>query len=370
LTANGKVDRSALPDPATHSASAPPAPSTHAPRTETIARLVASVFKLDQIDHDADLLSFGANSVDIVRIANLLEAEFGFRPRLDELVRLSTPRAIAEFYAQRTAQDASVTSRTAPPTSATPDPTLAFDVLDDPEERTRFKSTQPGLRRDAPARPRISLADHTLDSDPRSLARERRSHRTFDSQPLSFAQLSVWLACLRQETLDGTPKYAWGSAGGLYPVQAYLYIKPDRVAGIAAGTYYYHPADHCLVQLASTARLDRNLHAWINQPIFDRSAFSLFLLGKLSAIGPMYGQSSRDFCLIEAGLITQHLEISAPASRIGLCQIGNFDFAPIRHWFDLADDHIYLHSLLGGPIDPVNSLSAATDDARWDEGEL
>ncbi len=41
--------------------------------------------------------------------------------------------------------------------------------------------------------------------------------------------------------LDGSPlpKYRYPSAGSLYPVQSYLHIKPNRIAGLAASFYYY-----------------------------------------------------------------------------------------------------------------------------------
>jgi acyl carrier protein len=75
----------------------------------------------------------------------------------------------------------------------------------------------------------------------------------------------------------------------------------------------------------------------------------------MSAITPMYGGWARDFCLIEAGLIAQLLETSAPAEQIGLCQIGGFNsstsFDQIRPLLALGESDLYLHSLLGGRID-------------------
>ena len=75
----------------------------------------------------------------------------------------------------------------------------------------------------------------------------------------------MWLGCLRQIDVNGLPKYRYGSAGGLYPVQAYLVIKPGRVDGCAAGTYYYHPRDHRLILLRARAEIDRGIHFPINQ---------------------------------------------------------------------------------------------------------
>jgi aryl carrier-like protein len=103
-----------------------------------------------------------------------------------------------------------------------------------------------------------------------------------------------------------------------------------------------------LVQL-STGTLGREVHGPVNQPIFDGSAFSLFLIGALDAIRPVYGEQARDFCLIEAGAMSQLLMTEAPAHGLGLCPIGNLDAAPLRTLFALADEHLFLHSLEGGP---------------------
>jgi SagB-type dehydrogenase family enzyme len=146
-----------------------------------------------------------------------------------------------------------------------------------------------------------------------------------------------------------------------------LYVKPGRVEGLAPGTYYYHPKEHGLVLLSPEALIDRSLYIQANQAIFDASAFALFFIGQLDAIVPMYGEWSRDFCMIEVGLMVQLLEMSAPAAQIGLCQIGGFDFEPIRHLFALEKGHIYLHGLLGGPID---AHQASLEAFLQDSGEL
>ena len=152
--------------------------------------------------------------------------------------------------------------------------------------------------------------------------------------------------------MDGKPKYLYASAGGLYPVQTYLYIKPERVEGLSGGIYYYHSVDHRVVLLSGEVEFDRTVYdPLINRPIFDEAAFSIFLIAQLSAIAPMYGEHSRHFADIEAGLMAQLLETSAPSYGIGLCQIGGLDFERIRGSFDLEASHLLVHSLLGGRVD-------------------
>jgi SagB-type dehydrogenase family enzyme len=156
---------------------------------------------------------------------------------------------------------------------------------------------------------------------------------------------------LLQEKLPGLPlaKSLYGSAGGLYPVQAYLYVKPGRVSGLEAGAYYYHPERHELVQLRRGAFLGPEHYPGANAGVFAGSAFALYLVADARAIEPLYGSEHRSLAALEAGIMTQLLESSAPENAIGLCQIGAFDFDAIRASFALSDRHFYIHSVLGGP---------------------
>jgi amino acid adenylation domain-containing protein len=241
----------------------------------------------------------------------------------------------------------------------------ALNLLSDPLERLEFKRKQPGLRQDSDSS-YIQLGKPRLDKRLAKRYIERRSYRRFQHQPVSLENLSKFLSCLLQFEFEGLllPKYQYASAGSLYPVQVYLYIKQDRVEGVPAGTYYYHPKEHRLVSLSADANVDRSVHEPTNQPIFDESAFSLFLVGQLGAMVPIYGEASLHYATLEAGLMCQLLEMSAPDCHLGLCQIGSLDFEPIRHLFALEESYVLLHCLLGGPIaESESKLPALVRDA-------
>ena len=222
-------------------------------------------------------------------------------------------------------------------------------------ERLEFKLKHHGLRSEV-NQTSIQLVRPELDESLiESYYVQRRSYRKMLTTPIPFAQLSEFLSCLAQFEVGDSlfPKYRYGSAGSLYPVQTYLYIKPRRVEGIGAGTYYYHPAEHQLVLLTPDSQIDQSIHSAVNRALFNESAFSIFLIGQLSAITPMYGELSRHYAAIEAGLMTQLLEMSAPACELGLCQIGSLGFDRISQFFNLEESHVLLHSLVGGKIDPA-----------------
>jgi SagB-type dehydrogenase family enzyme len=179
---------------------------------------------------------------------------------------------------------------------------------------------------------------------------ERRTHRRYGSEPVSVASLGRLLASLRTVAINGKLKYAYGSAGSSYAVQTYLYVKPGRVEAVAPGTWYYDPVEHLLSSIDLAARFGADIHYFENRAIFESSAFSIYLIGRMDAIAPLYGEKSRDFALIEAGLMTELLELDAPAADLGLCQIGDFQFAKVRGALLLGPNDILLHSLIGGPL--------------------
>jgi SagB-type dehydrogenase family enzyme len=289
----------------------------------------------------------------MIRIANLLESELNFRPKMDEFYRVPTIVGLAESYEQHRLQGQRIIREAERTPEPLPESILAsFRLLTDPEEREAFKNTQPGLRGTDDDEPPVQWTLAESDGSLREQYAERRSYRHFGKEPIAAEQFGKWMGCLRQRPLNGKPKYLYASAGGLYPVQTYLYIKPGRVDTLAAGTYYYHPKDHRLMLLSANVDLDRGIYdPFINAPIFDEAAFAVFLIAQLGAIVPMYGERSLHYASIEAGLMAQLLEMSAPAYGMGLCQIGTLEFQRIRHFFALDEDHVLVHSLLGGSID-------------------
>jgi amino acid adenylation domain-containing protein len=361
MTRNGKVDRRALPEPL-------PAPAPEAGTAgggalvERLQRIVAGVLGVERVAPETELFSLGATSIEIVKIANLLERELGTRPKINELVQLSSVAAIAGYYA-----------RLEPAGGAAPAaarPREGKEILLDPEAREEFKRRQLGIRRFAGAPPPLPLPAPELDV---RLYRERTSSRTFGPEALPLARLGHLLASLRQISIEGKPKYRWASAGGLYPVQVYLHAKPGRIEELAGGTYYYHPVEHRLVPVDPGAVIERDVHFWNNQPVFDGCAFSLFLVGDLRAVEPLYGELSLGFCLIEAGIVAHHLEIEAASQGIGLCQVANVNFEAIRDRFRLEESHVYLHGLLGGALDRSarpSAAEAAPGSEAWEQGEL
>ena len=156
----------------------------------------------------------------------------------------------------------------------------------------------------------------------------------------------------------------------------YLYLKDQRCDQHAGGSYYYDADNNDLVSLQASSDEIRSLYdPIINRPIFDQAAFAMFLVVDLKAIGAMYPERAIHYATLEAGHMTQLLEMSAPELGIGLCQIGGLETADFRELLQLNDEHLLLHGLLGGGIPDeapaATSKPAPPDSAsERDEGEI
>ena len=240
-------------------------------------------------------------------------------------------------------------------------------------ERAAFKFKKAGRRLLPAHTPAIDLdaGNEPIDAM-RAAYLRRQSYRTYQLTPVTREQLRVFLSYLAPIEVLGAPlpKYLYGSAGSLYPVQAYLYVKAGRVADIPAGLYYYHPDQRRLWLLSAGEVVATDQYFGVNQEPFAAAAFALYLVGKRSAIEPLYGELARDFCLLEAGYMSQLLMMQAPQHQIGLCPIGGIkDPAQLLAQLALDDgDHFLLHSLIGGVIAPEQMIRLARPEGSQPAG--
>ncbi len=280
-----------------------------------------------------------------------IEATLQDHPQIKDAVVLAQgeARGTRSLIAYVVPEPVSMVSSTAP----APQTQVPLQPLLDLQQRADFKSQHLNLRPVAVSDTIMSLPAPALNSAAEQRYLTRHSYQQFAQEALPLLQLSEFLSCLRQMLVDGKPRYLYASAGGIYPVQTYVYIKPGRVEHYVGGTYYYHPIAHELILLKETSAIDETVHWPSNRQAVRSSAFSIFLIGKMDAITPLYQSAAKDFCLLEAGLMTQLLEMSALENSMGLCQIGTLDFARIREHFLLDEDHLLLYSLIGGqqPVD-------------------
>jgi len=347
LTANGKVDRKALPDvgpSAPHAAISDTVPAT-------LAALVDGILGRQVDAADRNLLALGATSMDMIRIVNAVEEQTGVRLPLDDFYQQPTLAGLAHLVG--------------PGNTDTEPPALArVEVINDPQQREDFKRERRGLRKFPGTTPTIALPDqapgHTTPAP-----YTRRSRRHFRLAPVPLTSFGRLLGCLQERQEDGGIRRRYASAGGSYAVQTYLSVKPGRVTDVPAGAYYYDPQNHHLVELSAGAQIASGAYARNTaRPAFEEAAFSLFLIADRDAIAPLYGDRSDRFALLEAGAMGQLLEDSGPPLGLGLCAVGTLESSSVTPLFQLATGHELLYSYVAGLIDPAAEAGPIDESTR------
>lgn len=224
------------------------------------------------------------------------------------------------------------------------------DILIDPAAYERFKSDQMNRCFHGASGPKLSLL---APADYPAWLTARRSARSFnDTTPISFDTFGRLLSTLKQSRDEhGKVTYYYASAGGLYPIDVFVYVKKGRVDDVAAGLYYYNPLENSL-QFVSEAEDFTDASYQPNKILARSSAFSLFFFYSASATMPKYGGSGYYYACLEVGLMVATLTAIAEAAGIAVCSIGDLNFRRIEHHFKLETGQVYLHLLELGRKNP------------------
>ncbi|GHE27188.1 hypothetical protein GCM10017673_31590 [Streptosporangium violaceochromogenes] len=363
LTPDGRVDRRALAEAARGGGdpAAAEAPATgDGELVERVTRIACRVLGVGDIEPNMSLLDVGATSIELVRLATVVEEELGIDVDVEELLRFPSIAVLAggrlgEPEPASAAPVEAARDRREEPASAAP-AEAARDRREEPAragtgprplggllERQAFKDAAHGVRHEFDEAEGIALPEDGAD---RIIA--RRTHRGFASRPVDLAAVAGLLGAMRQIRYGGEPKRRHPSAGGAYPLQVYLVAEPGRVRELPSGSYYHHPERNRLVPVVPGALVDVTAHAEINRRSFLESAFSLYLVARMDAITPLYGDLAADFAMFEAGAVTQLLMEVAAVQGLGLCPIGVMETEPLREVLRLGAGDRFLHALLGG----------------------
>ncbi len=159
------------------------------------------------------------------------------------------------------------------------------------------------------------------------------------------------------------PKYAYASPGSLYATQLHAEVT-GGLPGLAPGLYYYHPLRHRLVLV----RPDRDTGA--------APGITFHLVGRRSAIEPVYKTNVQEVLEIEAGHLLGLFDEVLPAYGLGLRTLphdprardrcggsgndpflGSYALVPAEpgtrpEWRDRVDVHVQIHPGSGTGLRP------------------
>ncbi|MFG1779686.1 amino acid adenylation domain-containing protein [Micromonospora sp. NPDC049048] len=351
VSANGKLDRARLlelsppvpaePEPA---ATAPlpveTAPRTPRPFAEYLLGLARQATGNDQLGLDDDLMLAGLDSVDLVRLCNVLERELDFRPPYEELVRNPRVAAIERMLESDLLDRLRAGGRIGSGSGDGDEQAPSAELVQRAVLRHRTLHSLAGRSMPAP--------DAATDLD---LYRDSASWRGGDGAgAVTGEQLGSLLSVLRAVELDGRSKFRYPSAGGLYAVRTFVHVRPSRVDGLAPGVYFYNPVAHRLAMFASAVGFDPEWFGGVNRPVAGAAAFAVYLAADSAAISQKYGARTARFAALEAGSMAMLLRQDAARHGLGLCQIGGFADDAVIQCLGLDQREDLLTTVLGGPV--------------------
>lgn len=215
-----------------------------------------------------------------------------------------------------------------------------------PEKIKQFKDKQLGRQMVQENNEEISLGVY---EDYPEIVLKRKTHRRFNRTVLvNQDSFSRCMSVFQQRKDNHEIRYYYGSAGGLYPIDIYVYIKDNRVDGVDGGLYYYSPITNSLILASNSCVITEESHFYTNQEIFRQSAFSLFFVYNADVTMPKYGGMGYFYAAIDTGIMVELFTIVSELNNIGICSIGNLKFDKIGKYFRLNEHQILLHVVEAG----------------------
>src|SRR5690606_23245594 len=111
LTANGKIDRKALPDPAPAAGDGPAGRDPVTAYEEIVCQVFAAVLDRSDVTADADFFALGGHSLLSLRVVARLRALLGVDVGVRDLFEAPTPAALAARLTTQTGRRPAVTRR-------------------------------------------------------------------------------------------------------------------------------------------------------------------------------------------------------------------------------------------------------------------
>lgn len=205
----------------------------------------------------------------------------------------------------------------------------------------KFKKQQ--LRRRPPVESSESIALKPGAWEiPPALA-NRRSHRQFDRQPVSFEVFSRAISVLRAVEREGEPHRYYPTTGGLCGIDVYLSIKEGRVERVGDGVYFYNPQQNGLHRIEGQSSLGKEMHYHTNRSMADASAFAIFFVFNADVTMPVYGPSAYALACVETGIMLATFNHAAELLGLGICPVGLVDFERAQSALGLKPTHKLLH---------------------------
>lgn len=155
---------------------------------------------------------------------------------------------------------------------------------------------------------------------------KRRSHRKFQSKPLSLQELSflLWATQGVRRRVDSTTAYRTvPSAGCRHALETYLCVL--NVKELENGIYRYLPLEHQLVFERAEERLaEKIVNAGLGQPFLGKAPVTFIWTAVPYRMEWRYDIAAHKVIAIDAGHVCQNLYLACEAIKAGTCAVGAY----------------------------------------------
>ncbi len=173
--------------------------------------------------------------------------------------------------------------------------------------------------------PEIEPANESLQE---IMFRRRSSHNL--ESGISLSELATILgqslgptAMIQNAELGVTQALrAWPSAGGLYPLDAYVIV--SKVEDLHQGLYFYNPITNELEGLPSREVQQVLAEGFFWQDFVTDAAVVILLVAVFERTMAKYGQRGYRLVLLDAGHAAQNIILTAEQLRLGAVPVGGF----------------------------------------------
>ena len=169
----------------------------------------------------------------------------------------------------------------------------------------------------------------------------RRTHRSFQSRPLTLKQFSqiLWAAYGVTAQKYGAFLKTAPSAGALYPLDIYGVVGKGGVETLASGIYHFRPENHALELVKQGDLRAEVAKQALQQMWMAKAPLMLVITGEYKRSSIKYGPRGVTYAHIEAGHVGQNIFLQAEAIGLKAGIVGAFNNHQIMRAMGLSTSH-------------------------------